>query len=336
MQVRIFTEGGGDIGLGHIARCCSLYEELAGRGVPVEFFIYGEISGISILKDKRVRNTNWISCDYLKTHIMDSDTCIVDSYLATEKLYQIIAAKAKKALYIDDNRRIEYPKGMIVRPSFYPCVGDHAYKGEGMYVDKYKDHLYLTGAKFILLRGEFSDAYKELGKSRTGEVLITMGGTDIRNLTPRIVDHLCVKHSDIKLHIVLGKDPPEPLREKKPEHVNYYSNIDAGLMKELMLQSQFAITAAGQTLYELLATGTPFIAIEVIENQKDHVRAIREHIPGMPIIAYQDRFFLEKLEAEFDTMLRLSREEDFRKLYTGLVDGRGSKRIVDALLSFEL
>jgi spore coat polysaccharide biosynthesis predicted glycosyltransferase SpsG len=40
---------------------------------------------------------------------------------------------------------------------------------------------------------------------------------------------------------------------------------------ELMVKSDLAITAAGQTIYELLATQTPFIPIKVIENQENNV-----------------------------------------------------------------
>lgn len=358
MKVYIFTEGGGEFGLGHIARCCSLYDELTERGIMVEFIIFGDINGLSILKDKNVSNTNWISCDYLNTHLKHSNYCIVDSYLATKEIYQIISAKVKKALFIDDNMRKEYPKGIIVRPSLYKyvgkynseCVGESVDEGAGKgdsknegedggsehKPEKDKDHRYLTGVEFILLRSAFNDEERVIRKRNTGEVLITMGGTDIRNLTPQIVDLLCIKHSEIKFHIVLGKDTIDHLRKKEPDNVLYYCNIDAKLMKELMLKSQFAITAAGQTIYELLVTGTPFIAIKVIDNQKDNVRAIKELIPGIPVIDYYDRNFMEKLEAEFDAMLRNSGEEVFRKRYANIVDGRGSKRIVDALLSLEL
>ena len=46
MRVKIFTEGGKDIGLGHISRCSSLYNEIANRGIRVDFIVYGDIGKI--------------------------------------------------------------------------------------------------------------------------------------------------------------------------------------------------------------------------------------------------------------------------------------------------
>ena len=42
-------------------------------------------------------------------------------------------------------------------------------------------------------------------------------------------------------------------------------------MYSLMCLCDIAITGAGQTIYELMITGTPFLAIQLIENQKYNV-----------------------------------------------------------------
>ena len=336
MKVKIFTEGGGEIGLGHIGRCCSLYDELNERGISAEFIIFGDINGLSILQDKNVSNTDWFSYDYLSSHIDPSDYCIVDSYLATGEIYQAISRQAKKALFIDDHMSMAYPKGIIVRPSLYKNKPVGKCKGPEHMLRKGREHIYLTGADFIPLRRAFAAGNGPDPKRSREEVLITMGGTDIRNLTPIIIEHLCRKYSDMKFHIVADKDKTELFREKRPDHVLCYHNIDGAHMKELMLKSRFAISAAGQTIYELLATGTPFMAIKVIDNQADNVRALKELLPELPVIAYEDRDFTKKLEAGFEAMLRQTLKEDFGKGYRKLVDGMGRKRIVDALLTLEL
>ena len=90
MKVKIFTEGGGDIGLGHISRCCSLFDEVYNRGIDIDFIIYGDILNVESFIDRPVINDNWLSADYLNRNVERTDYCIVDSYLASKKLYEII------------------------------------------------------------------------------------------------------------------------------------------------------------------------------------------------------------------------------------------------------
>ncbi|MDF2593464.1 MAG: hypothetical protein K0S75_2930, partial [Clostridia bacterium] len=85
----------------------------------------------------------------------------------------------------------------------------------------------------------------------------------------------------------------------------------------------------------LLATKTPFIAIKVIDNQKVNVDGIKKHFPSISIFDCEDEDFIGKFEAEFETMLKQACEEDLSKRYMNIVDGKGSKRIIDALLSLD-
>lgn len=41
-RVIIFTEGGDNIGFGHITRCSALYEEIESRNIEVLFVIFGK------------------------------------------------------------------------------------------------------------------------------------------------------------------------------------------------------------------------------------------------------------------------------------------------------
>jgi spore coat polysaccharide biosynthesis predicted glycosyltransferase SpsG len=323
MKVKIFTEGGSKIGLGHISRCCSLYDEIAARGIMVEFIIFGNIDNVGFLQGRNVCNINWISSDFLNNYIHNIDYCIVDSYLATKELYQIISDRSNNALFFDDYRRMKYPKGIIVSPSL--C-------NEAMHSND-DEHIYLSGAEFILLRPPFVNVKRNKRNSNGLDVLVTMGGSDIRDLTPNIINILCDKHPEINFHVVCNAYyNNDKLKKVEQDNVVLYYNIDAELMKELMLKSDFAIATAGQTLYELLATETQFIAIKVIENQNINIKGINKLIPSLYIINYDDEDFIGKLEVAFEVMLKKVAVDGLSN-YKSIVDGKGSKRIVDALFS---
>jgi len=324
-KVKIFTEGGSGMGLGHISRCSALYDEIASRGLEVEFIIYGDTEKINVFEGRIVRNINWLSEDYLNNSVQNTDYCIVDSYLASRELYQIIAEKSKKSLYIDDNARIEYPKGIIVNPSI---------NGDDLNYAKNNENTYLLGEKYIIVRKPFLNVERVSINQVVKEVLITMGGSDIRDLTPRILNDICIKYPGIKFNVVIGNTFHNVKVIESIDHKNIelHYNIDAELLQNLMLKSDFAITAAGQTMYELLATQTPFIPIQVIDNQSNNIKGLKKINPNQVVIEYDDERFVRKLEIEFSAFLDYDRREELINLYKKKVDGIGIKRMVDELL----
>jgi len=325
MKVKIFTEGGSEIGLGHLSRCSSLYDEIINRDIEAEFIIYGKIDNVYFLEDRQISNVDWFSEDYLNDNISKEDYCIVDSYLAPKEMYKTISAKSKKALYIDDIGRLKYPKGIVVNPSLN--TDDINYPENG--VTKY-----LTGSQYIILRSSFVNTKRTNINENVKRVLITMGGSDIRDLTPLILKKICRKHSDIQFDVVIGNAFTNILEieENKLENVQLHYNINVKIMKELMLKSDFAITAAGQTIYELLATQTPFIPIKVIDNQKYTVNSIIKHNIVERVINWNSTNLNHELLVELNRIMDYNYRLSFYEKYSKLIDGFGIKRIINELL----
>ena len=76
MKVEIFTEGWKDIGLGHISRCSSLYNEIVNRGIPVNFIVYGDIADVDFLKGINIVNENWLDKEDLINNVSPDDYLI--------------------------------------------------------------------------------------------------------------------------------------------------------------------------------------------------------------------------------------------------------------------
>lgn len=325
MKVKIFTEGGKGIGLGHLSRCCSLYDEVYSRGLEVELIIYGDIINVALSNDWQIKNDNWLLANYLDANIEGTDCCIVDSYLASKDLYEIISNKAKMALYIDDMARINYPSGIIVNPSLYT--------DSIMYPDN-DGNDYLLGYEYIILRTPFMYSDKNKKNRVVKEVLVTMGGTDIRNLTPRIITNICSDYHDIKFNVVINDKffNIANIESAILKNTKLYYNVDDKKMRDLMVRSDIAITAAGQTIYELLATGTPFIPIKVIENQSNNINGLRKIYPDQISINYDDNDFISILRNEFKLMFDINIRTKWIDTYDNIVDGLGRKRIINRLL----
>lgn len=253
-RVIIFTEGGDNIGFGHITRCSALYEELVGRDIETIFIVYGN-NVDEILKDKEYINIDWKDIEFLKDFLQKDDYIIIDSYLSNLEIYNFISNNTKKCMYIDDNNRIKYPKGIILNPVLYE---DLEYE---------TTNPILRGKDYIIVRKEFLEKIEPLKKEI--DVLITLGGTDIRNLTPELIKILQEINPNFNIAIVIGKafGNKKEIENLKTDKIDLFYNISATEMRDLILKSKFIICGCGQSINEMLVLKANFLPILIANNQ---------------------------------------------------------------------
>jgi spore coat polysaccharide biosynthesis predicted glycosyltransferase SpsG len=99
-------------------------------------------------------------------------------------------------------------------------------------------------------------------------------------------------------------------------------------MKKLMLDSDIAITAGGQTLYELARTGTPAIGICVAENQRRNLDAWHRADVIEYIGWFDDKSLSSKLLKGLDKLSGRAERAKRSRLGRQFVDGKGVERIV--------
>ncbi|WP_278572825.1 PseG/SpsG family protein [Fusobacterium ulcerans] len=311
-RVIIFTEGGDNIGFGHITRCSALYEEIESRDIEVLFVIFGKNID-DLLKGKRYLNKDWKDREFLKFFLKEDDYIIIDSYLADIETYKFISESTKKCLYIDDNNRISYPKGIVLNPVLYDEV---VYKTE---------NIVLQGKDYIILRKEFLETTTDTVEKNI-DVLITLGGTDIRNLTPKLLQIIKRINSKLKIAVVIGKafDNIEKIEKEKNDNIEFYYNLNALEMKEIILKSRNIICGCGQSINELLYLKANFFPIVIADNQEKNAAFLyKNKIAGEVLRA--DRSF-----CEIESILRKFMFQK-NEVYN-LIDGKGIKRIMKFFL----
>lgn len=315
----IFTEGGKRTGFGHITRCVSLYDEVKRRGIEVELIIHSYDELKELVGSRRYTLMNWYTIDCLAQVIHSNAYCIVDSYIASEKLYQVINERSKAALFLDDTNRIHYPKGIVVHPSL---LASDAPSNS------------LAGPEYIILRDTFREASPVLLQPKVSNVLITLGGTLQPSLLQNMIQVICSKFQEITFHILIG-NMAEPLLKEElhlPSNIVLHRYAPSDEMKRLMTNSDLVITAAGQTIYEILALGIPFIPIQIAENQGRNMQALFEKgLIGSKVV-WESPIFEENLKKVFIHMLDADVRRRQSNKYDGMVDGKGPRRIIDALL----
>ena len=214
MRVILITEGSKDIGFGHITRCTSLYQAFEEIGVLPDFIVNGDDTVADLLMNKNHKVINWLEeRETLFNNLKDADIVIIDSYLANYEIYERISKLVKTPVYIDDNKRIDYPRGIVVNGTIYA--------EEFNYPNK-ENVIYLLGSRYILLRKEFWTASKKDIKDNIESIMITFGGDDYRNMTPKILKILTKAYPGVNKKVIIGKsfknvEKIERLKDEKTE-----------------------------------------------------------------------------------------------------------------------
>jgi len=324
MRAFFVTEGGKDIGFGHLNRCLSLCLELERRGFEVVFVVNKDISALNRLKSKDVKTYSNNNIMEVFGFIKGSDLAVIDSYKLRIEDYKRIGEVVRLLACIDDNKRIDYPPGIVTNGALNAENID--YKESG-------DIAYLLGAKFALVRPEFVDPEPKRIRKKIQKVLITFGGDDSKSMTAVVRDFLLKKMPDILFDIVIGGSFKNKEEFKNSvQQVCYHSDVGAVDMIKLMRAADIAISAGGQTLYELAMTGTPTIGICVADNQTNNLKAWGESGFVKNCGWYNEASLLKNIASSIDILMPESKRESVSEIGQRIVDGKGAARVSDEIM----
>lgn len=325
VKAAILTEGKASTGFGHIIRCKALYEAFSEKGIIPKLFVNGEecVSHITAGLDCKI--VDWIrERESIFSEIDGFDVVVIDSYLADEAFYEKASRLAKVAVYIDDFKRISYPEGIVVNGNIY---------AESLNYPKSQKTTYLLGTKFTPLRKEFWSVPSKKIKEEIESVMITFGGSDVRNLTPQVLKALS-KYSGLTKYVIIGGafKNLEEIKAVSDQKTELIFQPDAGKMLEIMMHSDVAVSAAGQTLYELARTGTPVIAVAVAENQVPNAMGWQK--AGFAEYAgwWEDENLSLKIAKHLELLADKKVREQKSRKGRELVDGRGCSRIAKEVM----
>ncbi len=323
LKIVILTEGGKDIGMGHITRCASLCQAFEEKGITPEFVVNGEdVVGEPVSVSGRGNAIyNWLNDrDRLLSRLAGSDIAVIDSYLADGDLYKMMAKYVRLPVYVDDYKRLPYPHGVVLNGSINAEALDYPSE-EGIE--------YLLGIRYIPLRKEFWSVAEKDIREEIGSIMVTMGGDDMRNKTPDILRALTEHYPETVKKIIVGKGfknrgEIDLLKDKKTELVIH---PDAGGMKQVMLESDLAISAGGQTLYELARVGVPTIAITAADNQLSNMEGWEREGFITNAGRWDDRNVLDNIIRSISLLGDREIRQKKSKIGKSTVDGRGAARV---------
>jgi spore coat polysaccharide biosynthesis predicted glycosyltransferase SpsG len=124
----------------------------------------------------------------------------------------------------------------------------------------------LLGLQFAMVRKEVRGVAAQHLQTREGEVFVAMGGADFLRLTSQIVEAL----AETGLYVRVAVGHANNRRTEVQQLADRYSNVTLIEQHEYVSSlagAHVAVLAAGSSLWEACAVGTPSIGLVVADNQ---------------------------------------------------------------------
>ena len=321
------VDAGPDAGLGHVQRCLALAEALRRFAVDSVFLtmddpvVYDRLSGSgggaqAPFHHEAVQQGNEVeqAVEAARTH--GCTVVIVDSYHVGVECLRALRAAGLFVIAIDDVAREPFPCHLVVNG------GAHAAQ---LPYRSTTDTRFLLGPLYALLHPAFWEVVPHADHGPVKRLLVTLGGSDPGHLLPLLLETLETAAGEFSVTAIVGPyvdHQAEIERAAECGHRPVRLLRAPSSLRDVMLDTDLAISAGGQTLYELARMGIPTVALQVADNQAGNLRAMAcagaiEMVRGVRDV----RAAVEQLVARQDARMRLSaagRE---------LVDGQGAMRV---------
>jgi UDP-2,4-diacetamido-2,4,6-trideoxy-beta-L-altropyranose hydrolase len=335
MKVVFRVDSSSEIGIGNIMRCLSLADKLKQQNHEVVFVCRALPGNINLLINHAVlalpTDNKFISDDlYLNllgsTQEKDAeqtitvipsnvDLLIIDNYAINEVWHKKLRPYTKRIMVIDDLADRKFDCDILLNQNL------------GCQKEEYKNKVpskckLLIGCDYALLRPEFYKLReKSLDKRKNtkeiNNILVSMGGSDVNNITYDILKEL---HNKLNIVVVLGEaSPHNKMIKKYIESNNIELVINTRNISELMFKADLAIGAGGSTSWERCCLGLPTMMYVLAENQNKIAKNLEEI--GAIVIVQDLKSDLQKILNDFCLWEEMSRKA------ISVCDGMGIERV---------
>lgn len=273
LKIGFRVDAGNDIGTGHLMEMVSIIEALRQK-IVFEPLVITTKHPFSVDKLRKIKVDK---IEYLPDGIKEKDevdiildifkhhNCrhlIVDLRNYSKDYYSILNDHFKTTCIILDNSEYkEIPATILV--NFSITQDPEFYQNAGAYRTRY-----LIGPKYFLRDKEISRLRPVEVQDQVKRVFVNQGGSDPYGLTAKIIRAIERAGLNQEIIVVLGGCLSEVHQQELAEmkhslkgNYRFYVNIGKRELYGLMQTSDLAISAAGNTLYELALLGVPSLVI---------------------------------------------------------------------------
>jgi UDP-2,4-diacetamido-2,4,6-trideoxy-beta-L-altropyranose hydrolase len=327
----VLTDAGAKFGFGHLTRTLSIVEHFYKNNFQISYIVDGDNSIESFLSNYPYdyQIFSWKeNQEQLQKELEKIDYILIDSLEITPKQLKYIEQFHKKIIFFDDEKRKNIlQNGFVID---WTILSDE----KGYFEPRKKDVTYFLGSKYVLLRKEFQLASKNQLNPQIKSIMISFGGSDVRNLTPKVLEFFVQNYPKIEKNIIIGAGFTniDKIKQVSDKNTNLLYNLDANDMIKTMQTNDIAISAGGQTLYELAMIGIPTIAPLLVDNAKDDTFGWRD-VGFLEYIGwYDDINLIDNLQLAFEKLQSLEVRKNMIDRTSLYLPNKESKILVDEII----
>jgi len=283
MRVLFRADCSRSVGTGHLFRCREIARYFKDKGSDVCFVINDYAFNKDIVAEFPYHTISYadINEEITKTDLLlsrlKSDVIFVDFYDKSSNagLMDVFHRNARQEVVAltDDYNKVCIASDLLV--ACHPRQVQYDYSGSGQRV--------LAGEQFLVVSAEFMNAAVEV-RPKAENVLVTFGGHDPDNVMHLIARSIASgaqerDFSNMIVHFLVGgiykfENQLRKFLEKTGLHSVFHKKLPSVLT--LFKKTDIAITAGGNTLYELCRLGVPCIAVGLNRRQHEACRILQE------------------------------------------------------------
>lgn len=310
------------IGFGHLRRCLTLAAEIAAGGKRPTFALTGDARGLKMVEKAgfTVQSLTGAPADPAPLLAGTPDVVVVDDYAADAAMFRALQGRIPVVVVIDDLADRDLAVDVVQNGSMHAPTLPYRVPA---------DCARLLGPPFAMLRSGFSGLPARSTSPVVRRVLITMGGADPKALTLPAARAVLASLPEATVDVVIGplfQPPPELERDVARGQVRLHRSPPD--LVALMLAADLAVSAGGQTTFELAAAGLPSVAISMAENQEG---ILASHAAAPTLLVAEGT-----QEAIAAGLTRLAGDEPLRRRMAEVgqrtYDGKGTSRVAAAIL----
>jgi UDP-2,4-diacetamido-2,4,6-trideoxy-beta-L-altropyranose hydrolase len=255
---------------------------------------------------------------------------VVDGYHFGADYQQCLKAAGQRVLFVDDyGHAVHYSADLI--------LNQNAHADETLYRHRADNTQLLLGPQYALLRREFARwrEWKREIAAIGNRLLITFGGSDPDNFTPRVLHAMESPSLDgLEAAVVVGGNNPhlkslEKAVDGRADRLRLIQ--DSSNMPELMAWADCAVAAAGATCWEMCFLGLPALLVDLAPNQLPTARRLNELGAGFYLGNAKDVSSSLILETLQWLLTSADRRVEMSVVGRKLVDGLGVSRVIRAM-----
>jgi UDP-2,4-diacetamido-2,4,6-trideoxy-beta-L-altropyranose hydrolase len=253
-----------------------------------------------------------------------SSWLVVDGDRFDVAFLEYLRSSRTRTLLIDDfAERESFPVDLILNLNL--GASEALYRKQGAEAEL------LLGESYALLRREFTSWRETRNFPEKGNrILVTLGGSDPENLTPKVAESLARK-PDYKIKIITGPAYDHPGELLKFGFSNVRVEFNSSNMSTNMAEADLAIVVAGGTLWELLYMGCAVLSYSRNSVQAQIVEDLERKGAVRNLGAVND-FDGSRLAEVVEEVVRSKTLR--RQMATAgrqIIDGEGAARVVQHL-----